>query len=153
MTFKSVTSNIKFPMADVHEPNIRSYNMSQIRAKNTKPEILVRKFLYSNGFRYRLHVHNLPGKPDVVLPKYNSIVLVHGCFWHVHEGCEYFKIPDTRTEWWKAKLYGNKERDKTNISRLRDMGWNVIIVWECELKQDKQEKTLTDLIQKLEENR
>lgn len=140
-------------MADVHEPETRSYNMSQIRGKDTQPEILVRKFLHSNGFRYRLHVKNLPGKPDLVLPKYKSVVLVHGCFWHVHEGCKYFKIPDTRTEWWKEKLYGNKERDKANISQLIDMGWYVIVIWECELKQGNQKKTLTKLVQKLEGNR
>lgn len=140
-------------MADVHESETRSYNMSQIRGKDTKPEMLVRKFLHSNGFRYRLHLKNLPGKPDLVLPKYNSVVLVHGCFWHVHEGCEYFKIPDTRTEWWKEKLYGNKERDKANIRKLTDIGWDVIVVWECELKKENQEKTLAKLIRKLEENR
>lgn len=140
-------------MADVHEPETRSYNMSQIRGKDTKPEMLVRRFLHSNRFRYRLHLKDLPGKPDLVLPKYNSVVLVHGCFWHVHEGCEYFKIPGTRTEWWKDKLYGNKDRDEANIDQLKDMGWDVIVIWECELKQGSQEKTLTKLIQKLKENR
>nr|WP_217988362.1 DNA mismatch endonuclease Vsr [Aliifodinibius salipaludis] len=102
-------------MADVHEPEVRSYNMSQITGKDTKPEMMVRKFLHSNGFRYRLHVKDLPGKPDLVLPKYNSVIFVHGCFWHAHENCEFFNIPKTRTEWWKEKLYGNKERDERNI--------------------------------------
>lgn len=140
-------------MADVHEPDIRSYNMSQIRGKDTKPEMLVRKFLHSNGFRYRLHVKYLPGKPDLVLPKYNSVVLVHGCFWHVHEGCEYFKLPTTRTEWWRDKLYGNKKRDEANIRHLREKGWDITVVWECELKPENQEKTLENLIRILEENR
>ncbi len=139
-------------MVDVHEPEVRSYNMSQVKGKNTKPEMLVRKFLHSNGFRYRLHVKDLPGKPDLVLPKYNSVIFVHGCFWHAHEDCEYFKMPKTRTKWWKEKLYGNKKRDKKNVKELKDSGWKVLIVWECELKQDKQEERLKKLIQKLEKN-
>lgn len=124
-------------MADVHEPEVRSYNMSQITGKDTKPEMLVRKFLHSNGFRYRLHVKDLPGKPDLVLPKYNFVIFVHGCFWHAHENCKYFKIPETRTEWWKEKLYGNRERDEQNIQQLKEEGWNVIVVWGCELKTKK----------------
>ncbi|HEX6982896.1 MAG TPA: very short patch repair endonuclease [Balneolaceae bacterium] len=136
-------------MADVHEPEVRSYNMSQVKGKDTKPEMLVRKFLHSNGFRYRLHVKDLPGKPDLVLPKYNSVIFVHGCFWHVHEGCKYFKLPQTRTEFWREKLYGNKERDEKNIQKLKEDGWNVIVVWECELKSDKEEKTLKELDQTL----
>lgn len=139
-------------MADVHEPETRSYNMSQIQGKDTKPEMLVRKFLHSNGFRYRLHVKDLPGKPDLVLPKYNSVIFVHGCFWHAHENCKYFKIPKTRTEWWKEKLYGNKERDKRHIQELKDEDWNVIVVWECELKTDKK-GTLKNIIPELESNK
>lgn len=137
-------------MADVHEPEVRSYNMSQIQGKDTKPEMLVRKFLHSNGFRYRLHVKDLPGKPDLVLPKYNSVIFVHGCFWHAHEGCKYFKIPKTRTEWWKEKLYGNKERDEQNIEKLEKKGWNVIVVWGCELKSGYKKKTLKKLMNELE---
>ncbi|CAN5330982.1 very short patch repair endonuclease [soil metagenome] len=132
-------------MADVHDPEVRSYNMSQIRSKDTKPEMTVRKFLHANGFRYRLHVKDLPGKPDLVLPKYNSVIFVHGCFWHAHEGCEYFKIPKTRTEWWKEKLFGNKERAEKNIQKLKEMGWNVIVIWECELKAAAKEETLKKL--------
>lgn len=139
-------------MADVHEPEVRSYNMSQIPGKDTKPEMMVRKFLHSNGFRYRLHVKDLPGKPDLVLPKYNSVIFVHGCFWHAHEGCEYFKIPKTRTEWWKEKLFGNKKRDERNIEKLEEESWNVIVVWECELKSNK-EKKLKQLAQQLENNK
>jgi len=126
--------------------------MSQIQAKDTKPEMIVRKFLHSNGFRYRLHVKDLPGKPDLVLPKYNSVIFVHGCFWHAHEGCKYFKIPKSRTEWWKEKLYGNKERDKKHIQQLRNLGWNVIVIWECELKPDKKEETLLNLVEEIEQN-
>lgn len=139
-------------MADVHEPETRSYNMSQIKGKDTKPEMTVRKFLHSNGFRYRLHVKDLPGRPDLVLPKYNSVIFVHGCYWHAHEGCDDFKIPDTRTDWWKEKLYGNKERDEENIRQLKKMGWDVTVVWECKLKSNNQEETLKGLVQKLEGN-
>ena len=139
-------------MADVHEPETRSYNMSQIQGKDTKPEMMVRKFLHSNGFRYRLHAKNLPGKPDLVFPKYNSVIFVHGCFWHAHEGCKYFNIPDTRTEWWKEKLYGNKERDEKNIAKLEEEGWNVIVVWECELKSNKEEN-LEQVAKELESNK
>lgn len=136
-------------MTDVHEPETRSYNMSQIQAKDTKPEMIVRKFLHGNGFRYRLHVKDLPGKPDLVLPKYNSVIFVHGCFWHAHEGCEFFKLPQTNTEFWKEKLYGNKERDKKHIQELEKMGWNTIVVWECELKPDLVQETLEHLIENL----
>jgi DNA mismatch endonuclease (patch repair protein) len=129
-------------MADVHEPETRSYNMSQISGKDTKPEMIVRKFLHGNGFRYGLHRKDLPGKPDLVLLKYNSVIFVHGCFWHAHEDCKYFKIPKTRTEWWKEKLYKNKDRDERHIQELEEMGWNVIVVWECDLKPKKKEKTL-----------
>jgi DNA mismatch endonuclease (patch repair protein) len=136
-------------MADVHEPETRSYNMSRIQATDTKPEMIVRKFLHANGFRYRLHVKNLPGKPDLVLPKYNSVIFVHGCFWHAHEACKYFKIPDTRTEWWKEKLFGNKERGEKNIKELEKIGWNVIVVWSCELKPKRRKKTLKYLVSNL----
>lgn len=129
-------------MADVHEPEGRSYNMRQIKATDTKPEMIVRRFLHANGFRYRLHVKDLPGKPDLVLPKYNTVIFVHGCFWHAHEDCDYFKIPKTRAIWWKEKLYGNKERDENNIRRLKEMGWSVIVIWECDLKTEIHKETL-----------
>ena len=140
-------------MADVHEPATRSYNMSQISGKDTKPEMIVRRFLHKNGFRYRLHVKDLPGKPDLVLPKYNTVIFVHGCFWHVHEGCDYFKLPQTNTEFWKEKLYGNKSRDQKHIQELEDIGWIVIVVWECELKPNKMNKTLIRLVEVLENSR
>lgn len=133
-------------MADVHSKETRSYNMSKIRAKDTKPEMLVRKFLFSNGFRYRLNVKGLPGKPDIVLPKYKMIIFVHGCYWHGHEGCKYFVPPKTRTEWWLEKINANKARDKRNISELTEKGWNYTVIWECELKPKLREETLNKLI-------
>ncbi|MGI8636005.1 MAG: very short patch repair endonuclease [Segetibacter sp.] len=96
-------------MADVHDKETRSYNMSRIKGKDTKPEMLVRKFLHGEGFRYRIHAKNLPGKPDIVLPKYKTVIFVHGCFWHGHEGGKYYVVPKTRTEWWLNKIIGNVE--------------------------------------------
>jgi len=133
-------------MADVHTKETRSYNMSQIKGKNTRPEILVRKFLFSNGFRYRLHDKNLPGKPDIVFPKYSKVVFINGCYWHGHEECKFFVPPVTRTDWWMDKIESNRERDKRNIAELRKHNWQPIVVWECELKRDKREKTLQKLI-------
>ena len=121
-------------MADVHDKATRSYNMSRIKNKNTKPEILVRKFLFANGFRFRLNDKKLPGKPDIVLAKYKAVVFVNGCFWHGHENCKYFKLPGTRTEWWKEKIEKNIENDLKKQSHLVDLGYKVIIVWECEIK-------------------
>ena len=105
-------------MVDVHSEQTRSYNMSQIRSKNTKPELLVRKFLFANGLRYKLHDKKLPGTPDIVLLKYKSVIFVHGCFWHGHDNCKYFVIPKTRTGWWLNKINNNKKRDEENYSRL-----------------------------------
>lgn len=137
-------------MADVHDKETRSFNMSRIRGKDTKPEILVRRFLFSKGFRYRLHDKRFPGKPDMVLPKYKTLIFVHGCFWHGHEGCKYAVIPKTRTEWWKNKIEQTKVKDEENISTLKSMGWEVIEVWECELKKNKKEKTLESLVARIE---
>ncbi len=123
-------------MTDVHNKATRSYNMSRIKGKDTKPEMLVRRFLFAQGFRYRLHVKTLPGKPDIVLPKYKTVIFIHGCFFHGHENCRYFKVPATRTEWWLDKIGGNKKRDKENEKKLAELGWKVITVWECELKKD-----------------
>ena len=131
---------------DVHDKQTRSYNMSQIKSKNTKPEEMVSKYLFSNGFRYRKHDKRYPGTPDIVLPKYKTIIFVNGCFWHRHEGCKYFVVPKTNTEFWMNKINRNSERDTENIIKLKDMGWNVIVVWECELKGDKREITLRKLI-------
>jgi DNA mismatch endonuclease (patch repair protein) len=120
--------------------------MSQIKGKNTKPEILVRKFLFSKGFRFRIHVKNLPGKPDIVLPRYKIAIFVHGCFWHGHKGCKYFVVPKTRTDWWLDKISTNKKKDKENYYKLIDSGWKILTVFECELKAGKREKTLNELI-------
>jgi DNA mismatch endonuclease (patch repair protein) len=136
-------------MADVHEPEVRSYNMSQIKGKNTKPEIIVRKFLHSNGFRYRLHVRDLPGKPDIVLKKYNTVIFIHGCFWHGHKDCKYYVIPKTRTKWWLEKIKRNKEKDNESIKALKQIGWDSITIWECELKKDKRQHTLESLVYNL----
>ncbi len=121
-------------MADVHDKQTRSYNMSRIKGKNTKPEMLVRQFLHANGFRYRLHVKNLPGNPDIVLSKYKTVIFINGCFWHGHEGCKYFVLPKTRTKWWQEKITGTKIRDAKAEIQLNKMGWHVIRIWECELK-------------------
>ena len=132
-------------MADVHSPETRSFNMSQIKGKNTKPEELVRHYLFSQGFRYRKNVSTLPGKPDIVLPKYKTCILVNGCFWHKHEGCKYFVWPKNNAEFWKNKLASNKERDQKNIGLLESMGWRVITIWECELKREEKQTTLEKL--------
>ncbi len=134
---------------DVHEPEVRSYNMSQIKGKDTKPEMLVRKFLFSKGFRYRLHVKNLPGKPDIVLPKYKTVIFVHGCFWHGHEGCKYFVVPKTRTDWWLNKININRTNDERSNSLLGKENWKIMILWECELKPGVVEKTLQSLMHNL----
>ena len=136
-------------MADVHTPAQRSYNMSRIKGKNTKPEMLVRKFLFAHGFRYKLHDKKLPGKPDIVLPKYKTVIFVHGCFWHGHKGCKYYVVPKTRTEWWLKKIEGNKANDMKAMKALKKDGWKVITIWECELKVIKIKKTLLKLLNTL----
>ena len=123
--------------------------MSQIKGKNTKPEMLVRKFLFSKGFRYRLHVKNLPGKPDIVLPKYKTVIFVHGCFWHGHEGCKYFVVPKTRTEWWLNKINTNKANDQKSIALLKKHSWKIITLWECELKPTEKATALMKLLSDL----
>ena len=135
-------------MADIKTPEARSYNMSQIRGKDTKPELIVRKFLFRNGFRYRIHNDKLPGKPDIVLPKYKTVIFVNGCFWHGHTDCKYFKIPTTNKEFWINKIDRTKEKDLENIENLKMSGYRVITIWECELRnRPKREKTLTDLLE------
>src|SRR5215218_5720931 len=132
-------------MADVHDKKTRSYNMSQIKGKNTKPEMLVRKFLHANGFRYRLHVKNLPGKPDIVLPKYKTVIFVHGCFWHGHANCKYAKLPTSRIEFWNKKIKRNKELDKLNKKKLKNQKIRVIEIWQCQMRknlQNVEKKTL-----------
>ena len=136
-------------MADVHGKETRSYNMSKIKGKDTKPEMLVRKYLHSKGYRYRLHDKKLPGKPDIVLPKYKTIIMVHGCFWHGHKDCKYFVIPKTKTEWWTKKINKTKEKDLQNEQRLKELGWKVITIFECDLKKNKRDHTLDELLKKI----
>ena len=133
-------------MTDVHDKKTRSYNMSRIKGENTKPEMLVRKFLYKNGFRYRLNYSKLPGKPDIVLPKYKTVIFINGCFWHGHKGCRFFFVPKTRTEWWIDKINGTIERDENKNRELEKIGWAVKTLWECELKPEKRTKTFEDLL-------
>ena len=140
-------------MADVHEPEIRSYNMSRIKGKNTKPELIVRKFLFFFFFRYRLHDKKLPGKPDIILKKYNTVIFVNGCFWHGHERCKYFRLPSTNPEWWEKKINDTKERDRKYHDKLIKDGWNVIVLWECQLKKNTAESTLKSLLETLTNNK
>ena len=132
-------------MADVHSKEVRSYNMSQIKGKETKPEVLVRKYLLSKGFRYKKNDSRLPGKPDIVLPKYKTVIFVNGCFWHMHKGCKYFAMPKNNAEFWREKLEKNVQRDAEEKAELEKRGWKVIIVWECELKKDSFEKRMDRL--------
>lgn len=133
-------------MADIKSPEARSRNMAAIKNRDTKPEEIVRKYLFSQGFRYRKNDPALPGKPDIVLPKYKTVVFVNGCFWHMHTKCEYFVWPKQNADFWRNKICGNAERDKRNRTLLEAAGWKVIIIWECELKQQRKE-TLDRLYQ------
>lgn len=123
-------------MADIMSPGKRSALMARIRARDTGPELLIRRALWHAGLRFRLNVKSLPGRPDIVLPKWNAAIFVHGCFWHRHEGCPLFRLPATRTEFWDTKLAGNRERDIRVLSDLRSGGWRVLIVWECALRHE-----------------
>lgn len=133
-------------MADIHSKEVRSYNMSRIKGKDTKPEMLVRKFLFSRGFRYRLNVKDFPGKPDLMLKKYKTVIFINGCFWHGHSNCKYFILPKTRTEWWKNKIEQTRKRDYLNKKKLAEMGWNVLSIWECQLKSDRKDETLQGVV-------
>ena len=134
---------------DVHDKKTRSYNMSRIKGINTKPEEIVRKYLFSKGFRFRKNDKKLPGKPDIVLPKYRTIVFVNGCFWHKHEGCRYFVWPKNNAEFWKNKIESTVERDKRITAELKQQGWKIIVVWECQLKGEAKEATLLALEKEL----
>jgi DNA mismatch endonuclease (patch repair protein) len=133
-------------MTDVHNTETRSYNMSQIKGTNTRPEILVRKYLFSKGFRFKLYDKKLPGKPDLVLPKYNSVIFVHGCFWHGHQDCKKFVIPKTRTDWWLKKITQTKQNDLANELNLNSKGWRVFTVFECEINKKDYVVRLNNLI-------
>jgi len=148
-------------MADVHTKEQRSYNMSRIRSSNTKPEMLVRKYLHALGYRYKLHgltpasplgeekKKYLPGKPDLVLPKYRTVIFIHGCFWHGHNNCKYYVVPKTKTEWWLNKIGTNQANDTKAVKALKKDGWKVLTVWECDLKPKKMERTLVRLVKKI----
>lgn len=123
-------------MADIVDKATRSRMMSGIRGRDTKPELMVRRFLHRLGFRYRLHVRTLPGRPDIVLPKYRSAVFVHGCFWHQHAGCRFAVMPRSNSEFWRTKLNGNVERDAVTARRLSELGWRALTIWECEVENE-----------------
>ncbi len=123
--------------------------MSRIKGKNTKPEEIVCKYLFSKGFRYRKNDKRLPGTPDIVVPKYKTVIFVNGCFWHGHQGCKYYVVPKTNTEFWLNKINTNIIRDEAKRKQLEEAGWNVIVVWECELKPEKRNNTLELLVSKL----
>lgn len=129
-------------MADVVSKAVRSRMMSGIRGKNTKPEVEVRRFLHGRGLRFRLHDRTLPGRPDIVLPRWGTVVLVHGCFWHQHKGCRFAYMPASNTNFWREKLGGNVNRDRRNAAALRALGWRVLHVWECETKSDRKLESL-----------
>lgn len=136
-------------MADRHTKEQRRYNMSRVKGVNTKPEILLRKKLFAEGFRYRLNAKKLPGKPDIVLKKYKTVIFVNGCFWHGHQNCKYYTLPKTRTKFWMNKINGNIERDSKNENALIKLGWKVFIVWGCDLKKNQLEYTVQRIVDNL----
>lgn len=135
-------------MSDIVSPEKRSQMMSGIRSKNTKPEMIVRSWLHSHGYRFRLHRKDLPGRPDLVLPKWNTVILINGCFFHHHPGCRLAYIPKTRTEWWIEKFKVNEERDTRNIEELEALGWQVLVIWECQVRDGSFETLLQEHFRK-----
>lgn len=137
-------------MADIFTKEKRSKIMAGITGKETKPEVLVRKFLFSKGFRYRKNVNKLPGKPDIVLAKFRTVIFVHGCFWHGHHQCKKATLPKTNNAFWNTKITKNKERDEKNYLQLKEMNWRVIVIWQCELRnQEISRPTLDNLVRSL----
>lgn len=136
-------------MPDNYSKEVRSYNMSRIRSKDTKPEEIVRKYLFSRGMRFRKNDKRYSGHPDIVLPKYKTVIFINGCFWHCHEGCRYYVVPKSNPEYWIPKLERNRERDIANIEKLQQEGWRVITVWECELKKPVRQESLEKLYNNL----
>lgn len=130
---------------DRHSKEQRSYNMSQIKGKNTKPEEKVRKYLFSQGYRYRKNDPRLPGKPDIVLPKYKTAIFINGCFWHGHERCKYFVWPENNKEFWRKKIEENRSRDIKKSAELKALGWKVVTIWECELRKESFDSTMSSL--------
>jgi len=140
-------------MTDIYSKQKRSEIMSKISGKETKPEILVRKFLFANGFRFRKNDKKLPGKPDIVLPKYKIVIFVHGCFWHGHKGCSKAIKPSTNKDFWNAKIEKNRIRDKKVQETLKEIGWKVIVIWECQLRnQELLKQTLSKVINRIKMN-
>ena len=139
-------------MSDVLNPQQRHRCMSHIRSKATKPEILVRKWLWAHGYRYRLNVKSVPGKPDIVMRKYRTAIFVNGCFWHGHEGCKQFVLPKTNTEFWQNKIEANLSRDQKNYDTLINAGWQVIVLWQCKLTKQELEPTMQSVAVSLNRN-
>lgn len=137
-------------MADIMTPEQRHRCMAAIKGKDTKPEMIVRQYLHSLGFRYGLHNKKLPGSPDLVLRKYKTVIFIHGCFWHGHEGCKYYRLPKSNESFWSEKISRNQSRDNKSREQLEKKGWNVLTVWECELKnKEKRERTLRKLVESI----
>ena len=134
---------------DNRSKEARSKNMSNIKSSGTKPEEAVRKYLFNQGFRYRKNVKKLAGRPDLVLSKYRTVIFVNGCFWHGHEGCKYFVMPKTNVEFWTNKIEYNQKRDKENHRKLEDIGWTVLLIWECEIRHGDKDKALKELMYKI----
>lgn len=139
-------------MPDTMTKEQRHYCMSRIRGKDTRPEMVVRRYLHARGFRYSLHSRKLPGCPDIVLRRYHTVIFINGCFWHGHPGCEKFRMPSTNVEFWQEKIRRNKERDALEVAALEALGWTVIVVWECELSRQVMEETLRNLVAALKRN-
>ncbi|WP_346996110.1 very short patch repair endonuclease [Alistipes finegoldii] len=133
-------------MPDTLTQEQRRRCMSHIRSKNTKPEILIRHELFCRGYRYRINVSKLPGKPDIVLPKYKTVIFINGCFWHGHEGCKHFVLPKSNVEYWKSKIFRNQQRDKETILKLQQLGWKVVIIWECEINKSQLLQTINQIV-------
>lgn len=133
-------------MADVFTKEKRSEVMSKIRGKNTTPELMVRKFLFAAGYRFRIHDKRLPGSPDISLPRHQLVIMVDGCFWHGHKRCKYFRLPKSRVSFWKEKIEKNRKRDQATKRKLRRQGWRVLTIWECQLKPDKLDKTIQKIL-------
>ena len=127
-------------MTDIKTPEERSRNMAAIKSTDTRPEMLVRRYLHSMGWRYRLHSKKLPGKPDIVMRRFMTVIFVNGCFWHGHRGCKYYRLPKSNTEFWGQKIEQNRLRDERDILALTELGWRVIVIWECELRNGEQRK-------------
>ena len=139
-------------MSDSLTPQQRHYCMSRIRGKATKPELLIRRWLWSHGYRYRLNVKSVPGKPDIVLRKYRTAIFVNGCFWHGHDGCSKYTIPKSNTDFWVAKVQRNRERDQKEYKALQEAGWQVVVIWECQLKKAILDDTMHNVEHSLNSN-